>query len=86
MNTDLINRIEEALNQLRPFLEADGGNVALVEITEDKVVRLELLGACKSCSMRMMTFKAGLEEAVRRAAPEITGVEAVNMMADIQAN
>lgn len=86
MNTDLINRVEEALNQLRPFLEADGGNVALVEITEEKVVRLELLGACKSCSMRMMTFKAGLEEAVRRAAPEITGVEAVNLMADIPAN
>lgn len=86
MNTDLINRVEEALNQLRPFLEADGGNVALVEITEEKVVRLELLGACKSCSMRMMTFKAGLEEAVRRAAPEVTGVEAVNLMADVQAN
>lgn len=83
MNTDLINRVEEALNQLRPFLEADGGNVALVEITEDKVVRLELQGACKSCSMRMMTFKAGLEEAVRRAAPEVTAVEAVNLMADM---
>lgn len=83
MSSDLIARVEEALNQLRPFLEADGGNVSLVEITEDKIVRLELLGACKSCSMRMMTFKAGLEEAVRRAAPEIKGVEAVNMTADI---
>lgn len=86
MSSDLIARVEEALNQLRPFLEADGGNVSLVEITEDKIVRLELLGACKSCSMRMMTFKAGLEEAVRRAAPEIKGVEAVNMTADITAS
>lgn len=83
MSSDLIARVEEALNQLRPFLEADGGNVSLVEITEDKIVKLELLGACKSCSMRMMTFKAGLEEAVRRAAPEVKGVEAINMTADI---
>lgn len=86
MSSDLIARVEEALNQLRPFLEADGGNVSLVEITEDKIVRLELLGACKSCSMRMMTFKAGLEEAVRRAAPEVKAVEAINMTADIAAS
>jgi Fe-S cluster biogenesis protein NfuA len=86
MQSDLVSRVEDALNQLRPFLEADGGNVSLVEITEDKIVRLELLGACKNCSMRMMTFKAGLEEAVRRAAPEIKAVEAVNMTADISAS
>jgi Fe-S cluster biogenesis protein NfuA len=86
MSSDLKLRVEEALDQLRPFLAADGGNVALVEITEDKIVRLELLGACRTCSMRMMTFKAGLEEAVRRAAPEITGVEAVNMPAEISMN
>jgi Fe-S cluster biogenesis protein NfuA len=86
MQPDLVSRVEDALNQLRPFLEADGGNVSLVEITEDKIVRLELLGACKNCSMRMMTFKAGLEEAVRRAAPEIKAVEAVNMTADISAS
>lgn len=80
MNNDLVTRIEEALNQLRPFLEADGGNVTLVEITEDKVVKLELQGACKSCSMRAMTFKAGLEEAIRRAAPEVTAVEAIDLV------
>lgn len=86
MHSELIARVEEALNQLRPFLEADGGNVSIVEITEDKTVRLELQGACKSCSMRMMTFKAGIEEAVRRAAPEVKAVEAVNLMADISAS
>ena len=86
MHTELQARVEEALNQLRPFLEADGGNVSIVEITEDKTVRLELQGACKSCSMRMMTFKAGIEEAVRRAAPEVKAVEAVNLMADISAS
>ena len=86
MHSELQARVEEALNQLRPFLEADGGNVSIVEITEDKTVRLELQGACKSCSMRMMTFKAGIEEAVRRAAPEVKAVEAVNLMADISAS
>lgn len=73
-------RIEEALQQLRPFLEADGGNVSLVEITSDNIVKLELLGACRSCSMSMMTLKAGIEDAVKRAVPEIQAVEAINLM------
>ncbi|MFL5765681.1 MAG: NifU family protein [Bacteroidia bacterium] len=70
-------RIEDALNQIRPYLQADGGDVSLVEITEDKIVKVELQGACKSCSMSMMTMKAGIEESIRRAVPEIKGVEAV---------
>lgn len=76
---ELVARIEDALQQLRPFLQTDGGDVRLVEVTEDKIVRLELEGACRSCSMNMMTFKAGIEEAVRRAAPEVKAVEAVNL-------
>lgn len=76
---DLTKRVEDALEQIRPYLQADGGNVSLVEITDDNVVRLELLGACKSCSMSMMTMKAGIEETVRRAVPEIKSVEAVNL-------
>ena len=75
---DLIRRVEEALQQIRPYLEADGGNVSLIEITPEKVVRLELLGACKSCSMSMMTMKAGIEETIKRAVPEIKEVEAIN--------
>lgn len=71
--------IEDALQQLRPFLEADGGNVSLVEITDDNIVRLELHGACRSCSMSMMTLKAGIEEAVKRAVPEIREVVAINL-------
>lgn len=70
--------VNKALNQLRPFLEQDGGNMELVEITEDKVVRVRLLGACRDCSMSAMTMKAGLEEAVKKAAPEIVRVEAVD--------
>lgn len=81
MQTELKARIETALESLRPFLKADGGDVNLLEITDEKVVRIEFLGACKSCSMNVMTFKAGIEEAIRRAAPEVTSVEAVNMVA-----
>ena len=78
---ELTKKVEEALEQIRPYLKADGGDVSLVEITEDKIVRLELLGACKSCSMSMMTMKAGIEDSIKRIAPEIKGVEAVNLTA-----
>jgi len=71
-------KIEEALNSIRPYLAADGGNVELLEITEDNVVLVELQGACKSCSMSTMTMKAGIEETIKRAVPEVTKVEAVN--------
>ena len=81
MQTDIRARIEAALESLRPFLKADGGDVSLLEITDDNIVRIEFLGSCKSCSMNVMTFKAGIEEAIRRAAPEVTAVEAVNMVA-----
>lgn len=75
----LIDKIEIALNSVRPYLEADGGNVKIVEITDDMTLKLELLGACGSCPMSSMTFKAGLEEAIRKSVPEITHVEAVNL-------
>jgi Fe-S cluster biogenesis protein NfuA len=77
---DLIKKVEEALEQIRPYLQADGGNVSLLEITDEKVVKLELLGACKSCSMSAMTLKAGIEESIKRVAPEITAVEAINVI------
>ena len=79
--SDLKEKVEEALEQIRPYLQADGGDVSLVEITSDKIVRLELLGACKSCSMSMMTMKAGIEESIKRVAPEVIGVEAINLEA-----
>ncbi len=79
MHTEIGTRIEAALESLRPFLKADGGDVKLLEITDDKIVRIEFLGACKSCSMNVMTFKAGIEEAIRKAAPEVTAVEAINL-------
>ena len=69
-------RIREALTDLRPFLEADGGDITLEEVTSDGIARVRLHGACSSCSMSHMTMKAGLEEAIKRAAPEIKEVTA----------
>ena len=81
MITDLkiIDKIQEALAQLRPFLEADGGDIQLVEVSDSYIAKVKLLGACSSCSMSLMTLKAGVEEAVKRAVPEIKSVEAINM-------
>ena len=78
-DSGLIPRVEEALQTIRPYLEADGGDVKLLEVTEDMVVRLELLGACGTCPMSSMTLKAGVEEAIKRAVPEITAVLATNV-------
>ncbi len=77
--SSLYLQVEEALNNIRPYLEADGGNVKILKISEEKVVTLELLGACGSCPMSTMTLKAGVEESIRRTVPEITEVEAVNI-------
>ena len=76
---DIYTQVEDALKVIRPYLEADGGNVKIIEISDDMVVKIELLGACGSCPMSAMTMKAGVEEAIKRAVPEITSVEAVNI-------
>ena len=72
-------QVEAALDTLCPYLEADGGSVRLVEITEEMVVELELLGACETCPMSSMTLRAGIEQAVKRSVPQINRVEAVNV-------
>ena len=79
MNNDLIEKIEKALDSIRPYLEADGGNVKIVEVTSEMVLKLELTGTCSSCPMSTMTLKAGVEEAIKRDVPEIKKVEAVNV-------
>ena len=81
MQQDLIDQVEKALENIRPYLEADGGNVQVLEITEEGVVKLELLGACGSCPMSAMTFKAGIEEAIKREVPQIKAIEAINITA-----
>lgn len=75
---ELAIKINDSLEGLRPHLKADGGDMELVEITDEGIARVRLLGACSDCSMSMMTIKAGLEEAVRKVAPEIIAVEAVS--------
>ena len=78
MNSELKIRVEDVLQTMRPFLEADGGDMELVDITDEMVVKVRLLGSCKTCGMSDMTMKAGVEEAVKRSVPEIVAVEAVN--------
>lgn len=77
--SDLNTRIESALDDIRPYLEADGGNVRVLEYTHDQTLKLEFMGACGSCPMSTMTFKAGVEEAIKRAVPEIKRIEVVNL-------
>lgn len=75
---EMRNRLEEALDMIRPYLMADGGSVRLLDVTPDLVVEIELLGACGSCPMSTMTLRAGIEQALKRAVPQIARVEAVN--------
>ena len=76
---DLTSRIEASLDSIRPYLEADGGNVRILEITDEKILKLEFVGNCGNCPMSTMTFKAGVEEAILRAVPEIQKVQVVNL-------
>jgi Fe-S cluster biogenesis protein NfuA len=75
----LKDQVEAALDTIRPYLETDGGNVSVEEITPEGIVKLKLLGACGSCPMSIMTLKAGIEEAIKKAVPEVTGIEALNI-------
>jgi Fe-S cluster biogenesis protein NfuA len=71
---DLAAKINFSISELRPHLHADGGDMELVEITDEGIAKVRLLGACSDCTMSMMTIKAGLEEAVRKIAPEIIAI------------
>lgn len=76
---ELESKVQNVIDQIRPYLQADGGDIHFLELTDDNVVNVELQGACGSCPFSRMTLKNGVEEAVKRAIPEITSVEAVNM-------
>jgi Fe-S cluster biogenesis protein NfuA len=76
-----IELVEQALESVRPYLHADGGDVKLVEVTDDMIVKLELQGSCQSCPMSAMTFRAGLEESIRKAVPYVNKVVSVNVAA-----
>ena len=70
-------KVEKALNKIRPALQADGGDVELVDVTEDGIVKVKLTGACGGCPMAQMTLKSGIERIVKEEVPEIKSVEAV---------
>ncbi|MBN8650095.1 MAG: NifU family protein [Cytophagales bacterium] len=76
---EITNQVETALDTIRPYLEADGGNVRIMDLNDDNILKLEFVGACGSCPMSTMTFKAGVEEAIKRAVPEIKTIEVVNL-------
>jgi Fe-S cluster biogenesis protein NfuA len=78
MSKERLIKSEDALNTVRPFLKMDGGDVEFVNIDENQVVTLRLLGACSGCSMSQMTMKAGIEEAIKKALPEVSSVVAID--------
>jgi Fe-S cluster biogenesis protein NfuA len=77
---EITHRVESALDSIRPYLEADGGNVRILELNSDNTLKLEFVGACGNCPMSTMTFKAGVEEAIKRAVPEIKNIEVANLI------
>jgi Fe-S cluster biogenesis protein NfuA len=78
---ELSERVEASLDSIRPYLLADGGNVKILNISHDHILKLEFLGNCGSCPMSTMTFKAGVEEAIKKSVPEIKSIEVVNITA-----
>ncbi|MEG8945986.1 NifU family protein [Rosettibacter firmus] len=83
MNEDLQNnilkeKVEKALETIRPYLKADGGDVELVKVTPEGIVEVKLTGACVDCPMSLMTLRAGVERVLIREVPGIRRVEAVN--------
>lgn len=74
---EIIAKINHALDDIRPYLKDDGGDIELIEVTDDFTVIVKFLGACKSCTMSAMTLKGGVEEAIKKAIPQIKTVTAV---------
>jgi len=74
----LYDKVNRALDEIRPHLAVDGGNLEIVEITDDLIVKIKWMGNCEHCSMSAMTMRAGVEQTIKSKLPEIKGVEAVN--------
>ena len=77
-NPDLLKRVEIALAEIRPYLQNDGGDISLIGIEDDKIVKVQLLGSCLNWSVNQMTLKSGVEMTVKKYAPEIEKVVNVN--------
>ncbi len=74
----ILEEVDIALEAIRPHLKVDGGDIEVVEITDDMVVRVKWLGTCEHCAMSIMTMKAGVEQAVKTKVPQIKAIEAIN--------
>ena len=72
------NEIQKALNSVRPYLQADNGDVELVDVSDDGIVKVRLLGACEICPLSIMTLRAGIERAIMREVPAVKRIEAVS--------
>jgi Fe-S cluster biogenesis protein NfuA len=77
-NRDLQLKVETALDEIRPFLQSDGGDIALIGIDDEKTVRVKLLGACVGCTVNQMTLKSGVEMTIKKHAPQIEQVISVD--------
>ena len=75
----LEEKVRNVIDQIRPYLIADGGDISYVNLTDDNTVNVQLHGACASCSMSILTLKQGVEQAMIKAIPEIKSVEAINL-------
>lgn len=75
---ELEKKVKNVIEQIRPYLQQDGGDILFVELTDDNIVNVELTGACGSCPYSQMTLKSGVESAMKKAIPEIRAVESVN--------
>lgn len=76
---EMFKRVSDSIEVIRPFLQNDGGDISLVEVTDDNIVKVKLHGACGSCPYSIMTLKNGVEQAIKRDVPEIKEVVAVNL-------
>ena len=80
INSELLIRIEKALDTIRPYLVADGGDINLVEITKSMTAKVEFTGSCSSCTVNRITLENGIEVAIKRAAPEIKRVLEISQL------
>jgi Fe-S cluster biogenesis protein NfuA len=76
---EISKKVQNVIIQIRPYLQQDGGDIEFVELTDDNVVNVRLLGACGSCPYSTMTLKNGVETAMKKAIPDIKSVEAINL-------
>ena len=77
-DVSLIERVENALDEIRPYLIKDGGDIKVVSIDNNNIANIEFLGNCESCPMSPMTLKLGVEEAIKKNVPEIKGIKTIN--------